>query len=297
MANAEAGELDWIKWSPSDVAKWVDDLLGIQIGVQFRENQVDGPTLLELRDEDLRGLLGVQSALHRHKILLHTMIFRAGYDSILERERIAARGREQETQPAEHVRCGDHSLALAVDASTLHGSEFSSAKVSGKLARSLRDPCSASSQSSQDSFQVQEDRLRLSRSSLNSTSARGLINSSSQDLHIGLDSPSYSRKGSWGTAPRKFEYDRPVPGPCSYPDQPILTPASPRHAFGRTARDTCEHMVKPGVASSVHRSGFRPASRVQGGTIGTASRWQGAGRPTPGPATYRPRKGYLSTFK
>jgi len=56
-------------WTVSDVTRWLDSLsLGQYINA-FSEGAVDGPFLMELREEDLVQVLGVKHKLHVRKIL------------------------------------------------------------------------------------------------------------------------------------------------------------------------------------------------------------------------------------
>ena len=57
-------------WTVEDVAKWMESLSLGQYAEAFREATVDGPFLLELREEDLMQVLGVTHKLHVRKILI-----------------------------------------------------------------------------------------------------------------------------------------------------------------------------------------------------------------------------------
>ena len=57
-------------WTVDDVSKWLRKLsLGMYAG-KFAEASVDGEFLLELKEEDLAGVLGMEHKLHRRKFLL-----------------------------------------------------------------------------------------------------------------------------------------------------------------------------------------------------------------------------------
>ena len=57
-------------WTVTDVAKWLDTLsLGIYAQA-FREATVDGPFLMELREDDLTQILGMKHKLHVRKLLV-----------------------------------------------------------------------------------------------------------------------------------------------------------------------------------------------------------------------------------
>mmetsp|Transcript_16373 Transcript_16373/g.24141 ORF Transcript_16373/g.24141 Transcript_16373/m.24141 type:complete len:2281 (-) Transcript_16373:1010-7852(-) len=58
------------KWNISDVSLWLQKLsLGMYVMV-FQEASIDGEFLLDLREEDLEDVLGIEHKLHRRKILL-----------------------------------------------------------------------------------------------------------------------------------------------------------------------------------------------------------------------------------
>lgn len=57
-------------WSVDDVLRWLESLSLAQYGQAFREATVDGPFLMELREEDLIQVLGVSHKLHVRKIII-----------------------------------------------------------------------------------------------------------------------------------------------------------------------------------------------------------------------------------
>jgi hypothetical protein len=57
-------------WSVDDVVKWLETLSLAQYCAAFREATVDGPFLMELREEDLVQVLGVEHKLHVRKIIV-----------------------------------------------------------------------------------------------------------------------------------------------------------------------------------------------------------------------------------
>ncbi|KAH8071415.1 hypothetical protein JL721_4393 [Aureococcus anophagefferens] len=57
-------------WSVADVARWLDTLSLGQYKAAFREASVDGDFLLELREEDLIQVLGMEHKLHVRKVIL-----------------------------------------------------------------------------------------------------------------------------------------------------------------------------------------------------------------------------------
>lgn len=57
-------------WTVGDVSRWLDTLSLSQYVEAFMEGSVDGPFLMELREEDLIQVLGIKHKLHVRKILL-----------------------------------------------------------------------------------------------------------------------------------------------------------------------------------------------------------------------------------
>eukprot|EP01038_Epipyxis_sp_PR26KG_P011234 gene11234-15074_t len=57
-------------WSVMDVSRWLDSLSLSQYGPAFVEASIDGPFLMELREEDLVQVLNVKHKLHVRKVLL-----------------------------------------------------------------------------------------------------------------------------------------------------------------------------------------------------------------------------------
>ena len=57
-------------WSVEDVCRWLETLSLQQYANAFREASVDGPFLMELREEDMVQVLGVTHKLHVRKIVV-----------------------------------------------------------------------------------------------------------------------------------------------------------------------------------------------------------------------------------
>jgi hypothetical protein len=57
-------------WSVTDVCRWLDALFLGQYSNSFRDAAVDGPFLMELREEDMVQVLGISHKLHVRKILV-----------------------------------------------------------------------------------------------------------------------------------------------------------------------------------------------------------------------------------
>merc|ERR1719446_1783148 len=57
-------------WSVTDVMRWLDTLALGQYKQSFKEASVDGEFLLELREEDMMQVLGMEHRLHVRKVIL-----------------------------------------------------------------------------------------------------------------------------------------------------------------------------------------------------------------------------------
>lgn len=57
-------------WTVSDVCRWMDSLLLSEYNLAFKEARIDGPFLMELREEDMVEVLGITHKLHVRKILV-----------------------------------------------------------------------------------------------------------------------------------------------------------------------------------------------------------------------------------
>eukprot|EP00928_Gymnodinium_smaydae_P026023 TRINITY_DN20547_c0_g1_i3.p2 TRINITY_DN20547_c0_g1~~TRINITY_DN20547_c0_g1_i3.p2 ORF type:complete len:453 (-),score=72.99 TRINITY_DN20547_c0_g1_i3:60-1418(-) len=334
-ATEDAGEFDWVHWTPDEVGEWVDILCGEGAGEPFRHNKIDGPTLPELSDDDLKNLLGVSNPLNRSKILGHARVLHLRRSGVAMQPTTPVRGRA--TSPsagaASHMPCGAASAGavasgagLAADGAPLGhpaparrkaaGGGYPGGAASASLIGSLSSGSLASylparssfspteTLSSVDSRRADDERSgfsttnRFSRyTNPNKASTVGLTS------YFGLDSPSYSLGGSFSRAPRRQETATSGPGPCSYNAQhPRTGASSPRPTIGNSPRNTTEHFISNhGVAGGGgNRYSWKSPERVKGGVIGGAPRWQDLSprrRASPGPATYRPKEAVLSTFK
>lgn len=311
-------DLDWVVWTPDDVGDWVDMLCGDQLGAAFRQNKVDGPTLLELTDDDLRTLLGVANPIQRSKILGHVHVFQMRRTRLVQppSRRRVARG---PPRPSYHPR----DVSQATNGMGFHPlprrgvpkgrSAPSSMSAMAPPTQSLshaqlsRAPTEASSAGG-------SSRCDDERSGFSSTSNRwskytnpNKVCTSGLSSFFGLDSPSYSLRGSFSLAPKRLEPDSFGPGPTSYSHTTVeaYKPMSPRCVIGTSGRNTGEHFVSAGTGK--FSTATTPA-RVKGGVIGTSPRWgQQNGRPggttpscsrtSPGPSNYNPSHAFLSTFK
>lgn len=141
------------------------------------------------------------------------------------------------------------------------------------------------------------------------------------DSSFGLDSPSYSLKGSFPTASRSCSQTyltttRHVehgPGPETYMPGSHFRTQSPRPSIGTSPRNTLEQFINTRACSPAPGA-YSPTvrQRVKGGTIATSSRfaytsrqqrqWYQSGSVdgtthTPGPSHYSVRHGFRSNFK
>mmetsp|Transcript_18918 Transcript_18918/g.52085 ORF Transcript_18918/g.52085 Transcript_18918/m.52085 type:complete len:381 (+) Transcript_18918:81-1223(+) len=302
-ASDDDHDLEWIDWSADDVGNWVDALCGDAQGAPFRQHKIDGPTLLELTENDLQTILGVANSLNRSKIMGHLRVFQIRRERLMQQ---VSRRRQQQQfasqngfasglangnvpglpRPSSKRKGGTSSVGYPT---SQNGSETFGTQSFGSIHSSESRPCLEE----RSEFSTAN---RFSRyMNPNKASTAGLTSM------FGLDSPSYSLRGSFSTAPRRLERTSVSPGPCAYDVQAddLGRPGniSPRATMGTAPRPVGALSEKSdGVLSEVCNS--RPVSRVKGGVIGTAPRWSDqAWRCAPGPTTYRPRQAYLSTYK
>eukprot|EP00747_Dinoflagellata_sp_TGD_P188704 gnl/TRDRNA2_/TRDRNA2_48064_c0_seq1.p1 gnl/TRDRNA2_/TRDRNA2_48064_c0~~gnl/TRDRNA2_/TRDRNA2_48064_c0_seq1.p1 ORF type:complete len:459 (+),score=54.32 gnl/TRDRNA2_/TRDRNA2_48064_c0_seq1:119-1495(+) len=247
-------ELDfaWVNWTPDDVGDWVEELIGKPFDLPFRENMVDGPTLIELTDNDLRSLLGVANRLHRQKILGHIRVYQMQcsqprkptshgvYRTPMRSPRAA---RSPRASPAQ-----DRSLSPGSMSVLSHGGQSSGSMhfqpPSRRAGSEHYTPNSARG--------CLGDRSRRACSSTNSIHSTPQYTNPYHDATAGLNSlfglrtPSNSERGSFSRGCKKEAYHE-GPGPGAYyMDSIRLKKAAPRATIGNSARDTMEHFLRKG---------------------------------------------------
>lgn len=308
--------LDWVVWSADDVADYVDSLLGSGIGASFRLHNVDGPMLLGLTETELRDPLGLADPLHRAKLLGHVRAFRAARARLARRaagrkeagkapgaadprpQQAARRGPPpaQQFAPAprqpQHVTSRSQQLpqrqqpqAVLEQAPAQHWQ----LSRSQSIASTLSDGCSVSGAGS-----------RFSKR-LGSSKVSGAACGSS----FGLDSPSTSLRGTFGTSPKYARgLSEETPGPCSYNVAEAETScakaaSSAKATIGMSPRwsaelpadsggpGPCTYSVgSPSEGGSVSKR--QPPSATFGNSPRETSRID-CESPTPGPSSYQTR--------
>lgn len=335
-------ELDWINSSADDVGVWIDGILGKPCGSTFRENKIDGPTLLELEDDDLRSSLGITAEEDRLKIMEWVRVFqiqRADLEQSAANRRwtssasagtiISASGFDSGTGylttsptrrkgcpgPGNRSSCGYPTACYArrngrPSPSDRMPSGYPSSRSPSKEGQRFDD--NSCLYSVNGSLSNRASRYTVDRTDPGKSVATVGLNSC-----FGLDSPSYSVRGSLPTAPRPAERHS-GPGPGSYNTSSVRSfkPGSPRGTggtFGTSTRNTGEHFVKTdGYLSGGDLETSKPErKRVKGGKWPQSERWRNhpldgrspsfreglSPKPLPGPADYRPKEGCLSTFR
>jgi len=85
-ASVVVPDKSWTQWSATDVGAWISESLRLpQYRDVFEQNEVDGPTLLELTEDVLERELAIRSAIHRKKVIAHIKLLR-GRDESQARE-------------------------------------------------------------------------------------------------------------------------------------------------------------------------------------------------------------------
>jgi len=264
--------LDWVVWSAEDVGDWVDGLLGAGMGVPFRRDEVDGPALVRLSDEELRSTLGIRDPLQRAKLLGHLRAFRA------QRERLARRAARRKAAPGRQTRAAQQltppsGRSPPPPLQTDSGLRSATSSVSG--GPSCATPGSR----------------RLGSSN---ASVAGMIS-------IGQESPSNSLRGSFSTSLRPpLVHAVDSPGPCAYntadTECSSAKTASPFKAtIGNSPRRTSEYFTREGDGPgpsyyNVDSSMALRKSASPRPTIGNSQRrilqHYEADDPAPGPSSY-----------
>jgi hypothetical protein len=304
--------MEVLEWTADEVATWLHRLgLPESVTGAFQAKQVDGPTLLELGEEDVRTALGVEDAIQRKKIKGHV-------------EALKLRAAAQ----AAATPVSSHSTPLRGGMNGTPGlSRLPPRGVDGELPTPIQP----------DGYPTPREDQYLRRTPHSARSSERLDQGwadsgggsryshllsryptvSNVDTSFGWDSPSFSIKGSFSRATRKTERSwtsgTQGPGPTSYHTSEQRT-RSPRAIIGQSSRDTAEHFLRgkstpgagqynPGTSQNVKGS-----SRVKGGVIPAAPRFKsplypfqdgrsGAVTLTPGPAHYHVRHSYRSNFR
>jgi len=265
--------LDWVVWSPDDVGDFVDGLLGLGAGAPFRREEVDGPMLVRLTDDNLRDAMGIRDPLHRAKLLGHLRAFKA------RRERLAKRAAKRKAAPGKQP----HSPQAAtppVPKGHGHAAQGENCLRSvGSTAAVSRRPISGAS------------------------SVTGLM---AGPTAFGQDTPSTSLRGSFSTAMRHpVVISESTPGPAAYDvmaaEGSSATRSSPIKAtIGKSPRRTADHFTQdvdaPGPSSyNVGSAGTRATTSPRP-TIGNSVRKTSQISETdigPGPCSYNIDTGFL----
>lgn len=286
----------------------------------FAIHEVDGPTLLELTEETLENPLGIVEALKRKKILGHVKLLKIRNapsptgDAGPSRQRRrtprsdAASGQStpRQVNAGVVVRPGQAVQQLRRSRSAGPGSVGNKTprSVSASSERSIPNSMSMNSLGEQAS--IYSDYVNS-----NQMITGGLVS------NFGVDSPSFSRTGSFPRSMRKaavFPGVQPLnPGPDCYQEVSSdsinrMLRNQPRATIGRSPRNTAEyvapHSASPGVGK-YDTSGQRTKA-FKGHLFDSTPRLNYSAsqtnhwlrpRYTPGPTDYRPHRGYDSTFR
>lgn len=293
--------MDVLEWTADDVGDWLHRLgLPEEVQAAFKAKEVDGPTLLELGDDDLRAGLGVEDSIHRKKIKGHV-------------EALKLRAAQQATMPATPIgrgvpngvsphggRLPPRGLGPMEDVGGYAPEGYPTPRDDGLYMR--RTP-SARSDRLESGWATDSQGGGTRYSHLLSRTTSGTV-----DTSFGWDSPSYSIKGSFSRAPRVSPREPyRTPGPTQYHTSEQRA-RSPRACFGNSSRDTAEHFLKgkstPGSGQyNTNDLTVKGGSRVKGGVIAAAPRFKymdrgaAASSHSPGPAHYHVRHSYRSNFR
>jgi len=280
------------------VSKWIVKLLGTQYSRRFRELQIDGPTLMELTEDDLAGELKIENSIRRKKLLGHLRAFKMRRALI---EQNAQEGRKPSMVRSSSV--GNASIAsrqgerfdedLTAE-QRLYASIAASMSASGlQSTRSTASPPRSSGRSTPRTPAIQEHRS-VSRSSTVATTISAFSTMSTQSGvqssgHSDAELPkSSSRRSLWPEDAAKLEVNDKLAlfgltAPCS-PRSGQVSTSSPRGISSPQAG--------PLSVSSLQGIAFNPAGKVKPPPLppvaGPATANAGPLPATggPGPATY-----------
>lgn len=307
----------WESWSPADVSRWVADTLGMpQYADAFAIHEVDGPTLLELTDETLEDPLGISEALKRKKILGHVKLLKVPND--VRDERPTPLSRNQRLIPQSDTGSAGQSTPRMRSSGA---GRISSSGQAHRVSRNRSTASTGNKAGTPRSVSASSDRSLECASSMKSLDEGSLYSDFRNPNHrmtngllsnFGIDSPSFSRTGSFPNSCRnpKVFPGVPVtytPGPDCYtiPSANRMLRAQPRGTIGRSARNTVEYVVPASPTPGVGKYD-PPALRSKGVSFPTSPRmpysktqvrsWLSP-RAGPGPCDYRPQRTYDSTFR
>lgn len=305
MENAQ--DIAWMGWSVQDVANWVESLLGAPYSIRFLEKKIDGPTLLELSEDDLRTELGMEDSIHRKKILGHLRLFRTRRARYEQNS-----GSEAGSVPTGRASAGSpRKQGLLPDGTTdeyLDVEEGINASINATLAKwptktssrsdlaptppfpGMRGPLGSSTPPCPPRTLTKTASAATSISSANSLSqdgfGAGLSRRSQRQSSSGRMSPrapqsapTISSRGiSFTTAPKRHAPRGGDPGPATYYVQsPRVADRSKYATIGKSARNTQEFLIAPGAefgASAWECAGAsKLPKKVTGGVFGTAARF------------------------
>lgn len=329
-----------------------------QYAASIIANDVDGPTLLELTEETLENPLGIVSSLHRKKIVGHIKLLKiralpsedpprndspttppayagfGGYPEQYGQASLPAAGRPPTMpSPARGAAApppqaspgpgrgrrrspGVEHLVVSAQGATIQRSRSWNRMPNGT-------PRSASASS--DRRLIERHSGSVSMKNLGDeasvysryTNPDGL-STCGLASYFGIDSPSFSRGGSFARSarnPKTFPgQQNSGPSPVSYHPNPGNANnnrvQSPRATIGRSPRDTTEYIVTQTQSPpALKYQTARDTTTHKSYTFGTSPRmdysnmqqktWlpnQATQRRTPGPADYRPMRVFDSTF-
>lgn len=284
QASRDWEHSDWTQWSETQVSSWVRGHLGLPYGDIFVQNRIDGPTLLELTDQDLNDYLEIWNPLHRKKLLAHTKLLRKSLPLLEEAKgngfdpgivTALTRDRHQSyTPPAQADQAAGDSprrgyASLDNSENAWHGHDEDQGR---PVTPKLHPAVAANVRRSQSQPPYPSD-ARPPPSPCYSGHGQS-SEPGGGTAALDVLSPSLSHYGFH----RKQQRGKPTsPGPNSYlvERSSVPMPNSPRAVIGRNRRDLTEHFINPLHCSpgAGKHGGYLAPRRVVGGSFGTAARW------------------------
>jgi hypothetical protein len=277
------------------------------------QNRIDGPTLLELTDQDLHDYLEISNPLHRKKLLGHTKLLRMstpldansdGDETYLTPDVLTANGVHTNEdlylrvppEQADRNSIGHndyhsdyHSdylsdVRIAIGASfSLDGTGglydedmLSAPKLHPAVAANVRRSQSQPPLSLDSQINGHGGLSRVAEDKDLTNSVHLSENGGNVALNV-LAQRSSASLSHFGYHKKQSRGAAAVPGPSTYLVErgSVPMPRSPRAVIGRHRRDISEHFINPLHCSpgAGKHMGYLPPRRVSGGSFGTAARW------------------------
>jgi len=289
MSKPENESREVIKWTLHDVRTWIQEKLGLPMEAElFFQHKIDGPTLIELTEEDIKSVIqfddkevNTARRLALRKLLGHIHVARLSYTE-KDLNRRPSRAQTAGAGPPPRTSRGRQ---------TMQNSRTSGDILTPRVQKSYNSGGEYTSRSVMSDHNMSRSRVNLG------------TRYTEVDSCFGIPRSSDSMIGSFNRASLGIKDCRPTPGPSTYfgeyGQQPkkVAAPATFPNASRNPDFLFSKGQVSPGVCK-YNTPHFDP-SKNRGGSMPRASRWGlvSSIEVTPGPSSYAPQYMSLSTFR